>query len=237
MLYSFKNASESHQGCQSSWKLPDSHTDASQKNEPLMSSCHLVPGRGIHRWRSHTLPQFHSHSFSESGKPRGFFGQSQRGEISAPRNLVTRQIRLLKPSSVLSYSDHLRQQRPGVSCNNYQWNKGVLWWHQSFRTQRAPVSCLKHQWNNRFCRWTRTYNRYRVEWWCFSRSSAGCCWAGGQSWEDICPKSWRWRLKVFKMKSSKVFFFAFTRHNQNYARCSSLLWQIRFKEMLPCFLV
>lgn len=62
-----------------------------------MSSCHFVPGRGIHRWRSDTLPQFHSHSFPESRKPCGFFSQSQRGEVPALRYLVTRQIGLLKP--------------------------------------------------------------------------------------------------------------------------------------------
>lgn len=58
----------------------------------LISSCSCVPGGGIHRWGSDTLPQFSDHSFSESWKPRGFLGQSQWGEISELRYRVNCQI-------------------------------------------------------------------------------------------------------------------------------------------------
>lgn len=84
-LIFLKNAAESHQGVVENCTIL---ILLFLKNECLMSSCSSVPGRGIHWWWSDTVPQFHSHSFSESGKPRGFLGQSQRGEISAPRTLL-----------------------------------------------------------------------------------------------------------------------------------------------------
>lgn len=121
-----------------------------QQNRCLIGICVHIPGGGLHRWWSDTLPQFYSHSFSESWKPCWFLGQNQWGEISTLRCQIRPADICLKSNisdflgliSVLSYSDRLWQQRPGIPHGYCQWNKRVLSRHQSFRPQRASVSLL-----------------------------------------------------------------------------------------------